>query len=361
MNNVHKFSNRGTIEDEAREWLIRLDGDISLSSEEVVALREWVGRSPAHRRELKRISGFWDNANILTELAVPLNTQGIFARIGNGIFARYRLAAAAVVVLLAIGIVFTSGEIPPEPDMTGNGIYGTAIGQLRTVALPDGSAIQLNTDSQVQVDYGSSIRKIRLLRGESLFEVTPDAGKPFEVYADGNIIRAVGTAFSVQLAEDVVKVTVAEGKVELMKVKNQTTVSGDNIPPDIQSVTERLGFLKQGQSAVLRHTINQLHTLADQELEQQLSWRHGFLSFSGESLKDVVREINRYTPITIEIADPALDTLPVGGRFRVDNLEAMLEVLETSFSIRISRIDDQRILLYSASTPSGLDSRKTEF
>lgn len=348
MNNVHKFSNRGAIEDEAREWLIRLDGDTPLSNDEIAALREWAGRSPAHRRELKRISKFWDNANILTELAIPLHGNP-----AQGSFAGYRLAATAAVFLLAIGVAFTAWLMLPEPDTTSNGIYGTAIGQLRTVALPDGSAIQLNTDSQVQVDYGSSLRKIRLLRGESLFEVTPDPDKPFEVYAGSNIIRAVGTAFSVQLTEDVVKVTVAEGKVELIKVKNQPTVSGVNDPPDIRPVPERLGFLNHGQSAILHNTINQLHTLAEQDLEQQLSWRHGFLSFSGEPLEDVVREINRYTPITIEIADPALNTLQVGGRFRVDDLDAMLDVLETSFGIRISRIDDQRILLRSAATPSG--------
>ena len=348
MNKVHKFSHRGTIEAEAREWLIRLDGDTPLDGEETAALREWVGRSPVHRQELKRITRFWDNANILTELAIPLQSNRI-----QIYFAGYRLAAVAAVFVLAIGIVMTSWLTAPETGTTSNGIYGTAIGQLRTVALPDGSQIQLNTDSQVQVDYGSSARKIRLLRGESLFEVTPDPDKPFDVYAGGNMIRAVGTAFSVQLREDTVKVTVAEGMVELIKVKNQSPHTGNDKPPDIRSVPERLGFLEHGQSAILNNTISGLHTLAQQELEQQLSWRHGFLSFSGEPLTAVVSEINRYTPINIEIADPELETLQVGGRFRVDDLDAMLEVLETSFNIRVSRTDDQRILLHSADTPPG--------
>jgi len=352
---VYKFSNRGTIETEAREWLIRLDGDTPLTSVEITALRKWAERSPAHRQELKRISRFWDNANILTELAIPLNSnhmQGSLTGIVTGIIAEYRLAAVAAVFLLAIGITFTYWMTLPESNTTGNGIYGTAIGQLRTVALPDGSSMQLNTDSQVQVDYGSSVRKIRLLRGESLFEVTHDPDKPFEVYAGGNMIRAVGTAFSVQLMDDKVKVTVAEGKVELVAVKNKSTALEDK-NPGAQPAQERLGFLEHGQSATLSNTINQLQTLVQQELDKQLSWRHGFLSFSGEPLKKVVREINRYTPVTIEIADPELENLPVGGRFRVDDLDAMLDVLETSFGIRISRIDDQRILLRSAGAGSG--------
>ena len=353
MNNIHKFSNRSAIAAEAREWLIRLDGDTPLSDEETAALREWAGRSPAHRQELKRVSRFWENANILTELAIPLHgnpARGSFTGTGGSFFSGYRLAAT---VLLTIGIAFTSWLMLPEPDMTSNGIYGTAIGQLRTVALPDGSAIQLNTDSQIQVEYGASVRKVRLLRGESLFEVTPDPDKPFEVYAGGNMVRAVGTAFSVQLTGDDVKVTVAEGKVELVKVQDRSTASDSDNISDTPPVSKRMGFLEHGQSATFSNVISEFHTLAQQELEQQLSWQHGFLSFSGEPLKAVVREINRYTPITIEIADPELETLQVGGRFRVDDLEAMLDVLQTSFGIRVSRIGDQRILLHAAGTPSG--------
>lgn len=353
MSNVHKFSNRSTIEAEAREWLIRLDGDTSLTDEETAALQEWAGRSPAHCQELKRISRFWHNANILTELAIPLHGNRNRGRF-TGFFAGYRLAAVAAVLLIAIGIAFTTWNQLPEPDPTSNGIYGTTIGQQRIVVLPDGSTIELNTDSQAQVDYGPSVRKIRLLRGESMFEVAHDPDKPFEVYAGGNMVRAVGTAFSVQLTGGIVKVTVAEGKVELAKVKNPQTASGnDNDGRDIQLAPERLGFLEHGQSATLGNTISQLHTLAQKELDQQLSWRDGFLTFSGEPLKDVVREINRYTPVTIEIADPALEALKVGGRFRVNDLDAMLEVLETSFNIRVSRIGDQRILLRAAAAPSG--------
>lgn len=356
MNNIHKFSNRGAIEAEAREWLIRLDGDTPLSDEETAALWEWAGRSPAHRQELKRISRFWDNANILTELAIPLHgnpVRGGFTGAVTGFFTGHRVAATAAVFLLTIGIALSSWLTLPEQDMTSNGIYGTAIGQLRTVALPDGSAIQINTDSQVQVDYGATVRKIRLLRGESLFEVTPDPDKPFEVYAGVNMVRAVGTAFSVRLTGNVVKVTVAEGKVEVVTVNNESIGSGNDDDPDNRPVPERLGFLEHGQSATFSNTISEFHTLAQREVDQQLAWRNGFLSFSGEPLKEVVREINRYTPKTLEIADPALENIQVGGRFRADDLEAMLEVLETSFGIRISRIGDQRILLRAADTPSG--------
>lgn len=350
MDNIHPFHDRARIEAEAREWLIRLDSDTPPSDHEAEALREWLNRSPAHRRELKRISEFWDRANILTELAVPLSrvedrpqTRGAWIR--SRLFNRPAMAAAALVVmLLAAGTVLIPG-LQPDPGTTGKGgVYGTGIGQLRTVTLADGSRAELNTDSLIEVGYNGAVRKIRLLRGESHFKVRHVPGKAFEVYAGGNMVRAVGTAFSVQLLNDDVKVTVDEGRVELIAVKQRRIHDDDtNSRPDM----EVLGTLQHGQTATIGRTVDKIANLAEDELARQLSWRQGVLSFSGEPLSEVVDKINRYTPKTIEIADPELKSLPVGGRFRVSELERVFEVLKSSFNIRVSRVGDQHILLRS--------------
>lgn len=348
MSNIHDFFDRGTIEQEAREWLIRLDSEIPLASNEADALREWLERSPAHGRELKRISSFWDNANILTQLAVPLNKphphtgKGFMRRVA-GLFPRYGTDALTIAVLLCVTIVFMSWLLP-QSQTADKGIYATDIGRQKTVTLADGSTVQLNTDSLVQVDYNSELRRIRLLRGEVHFVVSRDTGRPFEVYADGNMVRAIGTAFSVQLLDDDVRVTVGHGKVELVSLGH---VRAGN--ETLQSEEKILGSLERGQSTTFRNTRGNLRILNRDELARQLSWRQGFLSFSGEPLSSVISQINRYTPKTIEIADPELRSLPVGGRFKVDEIEEIFEVLKTSFNIRISRIGDQHILLHSAS------------
>ena len=75
MATVHTFADRNTIEREAREWLIRLDGDDAPSQDDIEALHEWFDRSPTHRKELLRISTFWNDANILTELSIPLHSK----------------------------------------------------------------------------------------------------------------------------------------------------------------------------------------------------------------------------------------------------------------------------------------------
>ena len=72
-----RFRAAASIEDQAREWLVRMDGDKPLSAAERQALQEWMARSTAHRSELVRIAKFWKQANILTELNVdPCDTIG---------------------------------------------------------------------------------------------------------------------------------------------------------------------------------------------------------------------------------------------------------------------------------------------
>ncbi len=400
MDNVYTFTDRETIEMEAREWLIKLDGEDHLSHRDRAALREWANRSPAHREELQRISAFWTDANILTELAIPLHSVGRasarqnarqsqhrpspFTRLLTGLLAFKRPGAAMAVGLLGIAIAVTTWLFPQSLTAT-NGIYATAIGEVQVQTLADGSVIHINTDSQVQVDYSEDVRKIRLLRGEAHFKVTKDPDRPFEVHARDGLVKAVGTAFSVRLDLEDVKVTVTEGRVDLAALldePNQTEKAAwqpenstqtkertkSTSQSQHQSRLAKIGTLGRGQSATFNDRVTptaqtsetdkpeaatdsvinstlKIETLPEPEITRRLAWRDGYLVFAGEPLSDVVDEVNRYTPTIIEIADPALGKLKIGGRFKVGELEALYDVLEASFGIEVSRLNDQHIQL----------------
>ena len=359
MSNIHAFIDRETIEQEAREWLIRLDGDDEPSSAQITELRTWVARSAAHRDELLRISEFWDDANILTELSIPLATtqastsqstpenksRKTFNSLLAPLFAfnRYSAIAASLMLAVTLGLFSVLG---PQPSNATNGIFVTAIGDIQQHKLVDGSLLKINTDSQVQVDYSDGIRKIRLLRGEAHFQVSHNADWPFEVYAGKRRVKAIGTAFSVQLNTDSVKVLVSEGRVDIAASVEQ------------QQRLEKIGSLSYAQQATFSNreisqiaaqektaVIQEIDTLAKPELSRQLAWREGYLAFDGDPLSQVVEEINRYLPTTIEIADPAISQLRIGGRFKVGQLEDVFDVLESSFGIQVSHIDDQHIQL----------------
>jgi transmembrane sensor len=342
VKNGGEFSAPATIQREAREWLIRLDGDSPLAADETAAFREWLDRSRAHRAELQRLSAFWNRANILTELAVPLQREDVGRSSGTGwrLGIGARTAAAAVV---CITIAFAAWWL--KPAVARNGMYATAIGQQQTLSLADGSTIAINTDSQVQVDYSDPLRKIRLLRGDAFFTVAPNTRRPFEVFAANDVVRAVGTAFAVSLQGVELSVTVSKGQVDVA-TNDARPESAGATSAQSPSLSHPLASLKAGQTATFGRALAiEAHEISAPELRRRLSWHEGYLVYSGQPLNEVVAEVNRYSPVTLEIADPKLKTLAIGGRFKVGDLEAVCDALQSNFGIRIVRVDDRHIQL----------------
>lgn len=368
MDNICKFTDRSTIEQEAAQWLIRLDGDEPLSKRELAALREWLARSPRHRKELNNLNSFWAN-NILTELVVPLGRhetrRGWRALLTQVLRSVPSLAAtvAALMVLAGIGLWFFS-----NPLIESNGLYLTAVGQQKSLTMADGTVVQLNTNSQIQVEYNEQYRNIRLLQGEAHFEVAKDAQHPFRVYAGAGRAQAVGTAFTVYLKDDGVNVLVTEGRVALASLGRSTPMSTTPSPPEVDkpaavdpyvnTASNNLGILKAGEAVTLDTTDagNDGHTqlmdvvqvIDEDELTRRQSWRQGLLVFSGEPLEQVVLEISRYTTVSIEIPDPDLRQIQIGGRFKVGDIDNMFDALETNFGVKVNRLNYNRVQLKAA-------------
>jgi transmembrane sensor len=265
--------------------------------------------------------------------------------------------------------------IMPPPIDASNGLYITAIGEVQEQQLVDGSVLQLNTDSQVQVSFNQGMRKIRLLKGEAHFEVAPDKQWPFQVYAGNGMVKAVGTAFSVRLNPEQVNVVVSEGVVDIASIRpsNQNQAhSQQPIQPQSSSqakqaaqaapAAHKLASLRQGQAADISNHPEpatelgralDIQQIPAPELERKLAWRSGYLVFVGDPLSQVITEISRYTPISIQLASPEMADIRVGGRFKVGELNAMLEVLESSFGLQVSYLDDHRIQLQLAEPANG--------
>jgi len=373
---IVEFPNRGVIAEEAGKWLIRLDGDRPLSAEEQTTLRKWLQRSPLHREELDSLARLWGRMNILTELAVPLGKSPLSSRLGTrrenrqGLLAGMgRLGIAMAVVVIGLVTVF-SLWMQPDPVGSSNGLYVTAIGQQQQVTLADGSVVLLNTNSQIRVEYGEHYRDIYLLQGEVNFNVAKNPEQPFRVYAGSGRVQAVGTVFSVYLKNNAVDITVSEGKVALATLSRPGIASsGRSVPsaeaqrPGVDSAVyaENLGLLSAGQSISIRGVVEDapsdmgsldaIQTIDSAEMNKRLSWQQGLLIFNGDPLEQVVEEISRYTTVSIEITDPAVRAIKIGGQFPVGETDAMLEALEVNFGLRVTRLGDDHVLLAAIDSP----------
>ena len=372
--NIVEFPDRKAIAEEAGAWLIKLDGDSPPSVEELASLREWLERSPVHCEQLGSLADFWGKMNLLTELAVPLGhpercaNRSFVESLRHAIPQIGRAGFVTAVIVIGIGVAATFW-LRPDPFLSSNGLYATAIGQQQSATLADGSVVLLNTNSQIKVDYNNEFRNIRLLQGEAHFTVAKGAARPFRVYAGNGRVQAVGTAFSVYLKDNTIDITVTEGKVVLALVNRPgisrssqlgtplgtDQSSGSNAIVDNEFV-ETLGTIKAGESATLRSfldadivsTINAIETVEAQEMVKRLSWREGVLTFAGDPLEVVVAEISRYTTISIEITDPVVRATRIGGRFPIGETDAMFDALEANFGLRVTRLSHDRVLVSAA-------------
>ncbi len=132
--------------------------------------------------------------------------------------------------------------------MNRSSTYTTQIGERRSIALADGSTIDLNARSTLRVNFSKTERNVELIDGQALFEVAKDKARPFIVRSGETVVRAVGTQFDVYHKKEGTTVTVIEGSVAVLTSSrlsgvNHNTSSADETPgpsiPDHGAVQNR--------------------------------------------------------------------------------------------------------------------------
>ena len=342
------FPDLQRIKEEAAMWVARCEAR-PLSAADRQEFAQWLKRSQVHTDEFQRLSAYWSEFDILDELnflgdgEADAEPPGPHRKVRRAVIAAL---AASIAAIVGIGAYLTTGpaKLPSQTEE-----LRTALGEQDAVALVDGSTVTLNTNSLIQVDFSQSGRDIRLLQGEAHFDVAHEASRPFSVHAGDGIVRAVGTAFSVQLLDNRVEVTVAEGTVALI-TKDQTTAPAGSKSAKADR-NESAVDIGAGDYAIIgENNIEHIAPMTDVELNRKLSWRRGLLSFAGEPLSEVLTEVSRYTEFKIEVDDPAIGALPIGGYFKVGEVEGLLSALEGTFDIQVEYLEDDRVRLSQAST-----------
>jgi transmembrane sensor len=226
--------------------------------------------------------------------------------------------------------------------------YATSVGRAERVTLQDGSCVDLNTDSEIEVRFVGAERQIVLLHGEALFTVVSHPDWPFSVKAGGATIRAVGTKFSVRLREhDEAEVLVIEGRVAIESGRERTLASGAERPTGARRAQTVARVADTAESSPLPViapageliSVSSTSVLSRVELplatlKRRTAWTAGWIWFAKDPLSQAVAEFNRYHPQRLVLVDPSLARLEIGGRFRSADLDSFIATLRHSFHVR---------------------------
>lgn len=217
--------------------------------------------------------------------------------------------------------------------------------------LSDGSVIELKQDAVVTVEFSEAVRRVRLQRGEAHFQVAKNVARPFIVVAGALEVRAVGTAFSVELGSTAVEVLVTEGEVAVEKTAEPIRIPAATspLPPVKPLAPQTLARLPAGNRVSVDLNLKASTPLAvvpvsPTETSQRLAWRAPRVDFSGASLEEIVAVFNQHAGVRISIGDSSLAGVELSGVLRADNVDSLLQLLADEFKIVAVRQADGIVL-----------------
>lgn len=236
---------------------------------------------------------------------------------------RRRIAGVAGIACLGLVGAWLFPQAPATLAIPPIAAASTVVVAPETRTLADGSIVELRRGAEILVEYGPSSRRVVLRAGEVHFQVTKDAARPFVVVASGVEVRAVGTAFSVDLGKRAVDVLVTEGRVSVTS------------PPAAVEAAPAVAMVDAGQGTTVSLEVAgaaAVRSVPSGERRERLNWRVPLLEFSGTPLAEAIPMFNRHGRRHL-VLDPALGRLQLSGTLRADDTDSLFLLLRNEFGI----------------------------
>lgn len=318
---------RTAIADQAIDWLVRLDaghGDTD-------AFEAWRHADPRHAAAFAQVATLWQRTGELRGSGVEISQTTSAPPEANFPAANphRRKFLAGMAASLTIAVV-GGGYL-----LSGRRAYAsTGVGERRVLQLPGGSRVELNTDTRVAWRFGERL-DLWLEHGEAGIVAMSGTDRDF-IARTGNL--------TAQLQNGRFNLSLSSNRTRLIALSGEALVMPLSGGKDL--------LLRPGQA--LDATDGNVAQMAmnTAQIEAATAWQRGEIVFDGMTLASALGQFNRYLPRPIELGDPALGAVRLGGRFMVDDPEGFLQALHDGFGID-SRADGTRIVL-TAAKPSAL-------
>lgn len=346
------------IEAAAADWVTRVDA--GLTKEEQQIFQDWLSGDPRHADSFDRLTEAWSVFDRVQEhgaASVILDQLAVRARRRR---TRRAQAAVAASLVLLVALVYAPWRSAAPAAASRLAVTAQVAPSDPVRKLPDGSIVELNAGAEIEVRYSDEARHVKLVKGEAFFRVEKDPARPFFVEAHGVVVRAVGTAFTVQMQSAAIEVVVKEGAVDVGRAPAAGAAAGH---PPVDSVRVKAGNsvriallrLRQPRPVVAPETpvapppaLAQPEPLSEKEMEARLAWRIPRIEFEGMALGAAVERMNRHNRLQLRLASDQLADFRLSGTFRTDNPEGFVRMLEQTALARAERHGEDLIVLYPA-------------
>ena len=300
-----------SVRDAAATWFARVQAQ-SLNVAEQAEFEAWRAGHPSHEAEYQWLVNLWSATDLLPKerlqalCEVPVTPIKRRSVLGFGL-------AASVLAMAGGSLIWSQLQSSSHYQAS----FATVSGERRTVTLPDGSAIEINSRSQLQVNFEPAQRTVVLQQGEAMFNVAHDTDRPFVVLAGPGQVTVTGTRFDVRHEGGQAQVAVESGSV---RVQGADPAARVNLTAGLGTVINA-----QGQVAAVQPV----------NTEALTAWRKGQLVFNNASLAEVAAEVSRYRDQPLHVSTPALGQLRLSSVFKTNDTQALLSALPRILPVAI--------------------------
>lgn len=229
----------------------------------------------------------------------------------------------AAIVLILIGIPFLGNSLLKNENISVVAVKG----EKKTIHLPDGSLVFLNSNSSISYLKNFKNNRELQLTGEAYFEVVKNPEKPFLVKTDKITTRVLGTSFNIEAYKNSrTKVSVNTGKVEV----------------DIKEFSEKIFLTKNQQLSFM--TGGQA-VLSKDNSEDFNAWTRNTIVLKNTSLDDAAKILEYWYDIKINFSSKKLKEMTISGKFKDEKLINVLKSIAIVKELEIDFLTKNQILI----------------
>lgn len=363
----------GLVQQQAAEWLLELQADTADDSTRA-RWREWRTAHPDHERAWQRVEAFGQRLQAVPA-ALAHATLTVAREGGDPAHPRQRRRAIQTLAVLVFGggaAWVLRDEVAWSPWVAGwAASEHTGPGERRSLTLADGSVVEMNAGTTIDIRYGDRERLVRLVQGEILVTTAHDpvggqgrsglpgasdaaaAARPFVVETPHGRIRALGTRFAVRRLDgalggsaggaddaDASRVSVYEGAVAI-RPRSSLQLDGwgalGAAPPETPG-----HLLLAGESA--RFTPDRVAGTQSAD-PTATAWTRGMIVAQDMPLVEFAAELNRQAAWGASggsaignagrwVCEPAAAQFKVTGTYPLADPHKVLQMLQTALPIR---------------------------
>lgn len=305
----------------------------SLSEPEKGSVESWKNLSQENEAIFNQMEKVWRSLQLLSEMK-RYNPQKALQQVNQKLnqkndqrwwFIWQRVAAILFVPLLIAAVWLSLRKTEPQNLVAIAPVwhtYTTPPGVKARFYLPDSTLVWLNSSSSISYpsQFDTDIRNVNVT-GEIFFDVKHQPEQPFIVGMDNIHVRVLGTRFNVinYEREDRTEVILQSGKVELCSGTTQNLTS--------------LSELRTNELATYSKVTKSVH-IKQVNAEKYTAWTRGRLIFQDDPMDEVVRKLNRWFNVEIEVVDPEILEYVYTATFQDETIDQILELLSISAPIR---------------------------